>query len=177
MKDLRCQFKAHWFLGQLQMNLICWGTICFFTTTPLVLSSHSGSFFLTLLQEGNYDHHADHISPSFRRSDLWGLKHILLWRIYHPCGCRMVVAFPLYFAGVPSAFAWDPSPHPFASGAGRVATCRHQHGPRQQDSGRVCGLFPMEGVEFKFSFVILNHCPNKKYWFSIWPCFFETITL
>ena len=58
-------------LGHLQMNLVCLRNHLFSTTTPLLLSSHNGSFFLTVLQEGNYDLHVDHVSPFFRRSGLW----------------------------------------------------------------------------------------------------------
>lgn len=39
-------------LGHLQMNLICLRNHLFSTRTPLVLSSHNGSFFLTGLQCG-----------------------------------------------------------------------------------------------------------------------------
>ena len=39
-------------LGHLQMNLICLRNHLFSTTTPLLVSSHNGSFFLTVLQCG-----------------------------------------------------------------------------------------------------------------------------
>ena len=179
VKNLRCMFKSPWFLGHLQMNLICLRNhlfsilrLHFYCHPTMDHSSWPYSKKEIMITRRTMSHHllGDPVCdlkdlPPLRLQDGRGFSIVL---------CRGAISIRL--GPRHTSMAKDVGLDVFF-----VLPPVRPTITRQQDGRRVCGLFPMEGLEFQgFFFCDLEALPKKYDDFSnfpTWSRFFLELTI